>query len=113
MKLHHIDRLLATVPTTIDDRQRARLYGYAEMSSRCEARIKRLRNELERSLHSGTGPVGTAAEAFTEPNTALALASELDTLERVQPRVDGWFTDYVSALVAAHAAETYGDGTPM
>jgi hypothetical protein len=113
MKLHHIDRLVGTVPTTIDQRQRDRLHGYAEMASRCEARIQRLRADLEQSLQNSHGSIGTAAQAFTEPNTALSIATELDALERVQPRVDAWFTDYVAALVAAHTTDVDGDGTPM
>jgi hypothetical protein len=113
MKLAHIDRLAATVPTTIDPRQRARLHGYAEMASRCETRIQKLRTQLEQTLQDSRGSYGTAAQAFTEPNTALTLACELDTLERVQPRVDAWFTDYVAALVAAHTPTTYDDGSPM
>jgi hypothetical protein len=113
MKLNNIDRLAATVPATIDDRQRARLNGYAETASRCEARIQRLREELERSLQATNGSIGSAVEAAAEPNRTLTLACELDALERLQPRVDAWFTDYVAALVAAHTPETYGDGAPM
>jgi hypothetical protein len=112
MNPSHIQRLAATVPTTIDARQRARLRGYAETASRCEARIRRLRAELERSIDTGGEPSATADEA-AEPNATLALACELDTLERLQPRVDAWFTDYVAALVAAQSVETYGDGAPM
>ena len=113
MKLTSIDRLAATVPATIDGRQRARLHGYAETASRCEARIQWLREELERALQATEGLIGTAIGAAAEPNAVLTLACELDTLERVQPRVDAWFTDYVAALVAAHTSETYGDGAPM
>jgi hypothetical protein len=113
MNVQQIRRLAATVPDTIDARQRARLHGYAETASRCEARIKRLRDELERSLQTTEGPMDPTNGTAAEPNATLTLACELDALERVQPRVDAWFTDYVAALVAAHTVETYGDGTPM
>ena len=123
MNLNHIDRLAATVPATINPRQRTRLNRYAETASRCEARIQRLREELERTMQVADGSFGSALQAPAEPNAALTLACELDTLERLQPRVDAWFTDYVAALVAAHSAGTYqdagygdggyGDGAPM
>jgi len=113
MNLSHIQRLAATVPATIDARQRARLRGYAETASRCEARIQRLREELERSIDATEDSPAITAEVAAEPNESLAMACELDTLERLQPRVDAWFTDYVGALVAAHSTETYGDGAPM
>jgi hypothetical protein len=111
MNVNQIKRLAATVPETIDDRQRTRLHGYAETASRCEARIQRLRSELDRSLETTDRGLETVAEA-AECNAVLTLACELDTLERVQPRVDAWFVDYVAALVAAHQPETYGDGAP-
>jgi hypothetical protein len=113
MNLSQIERLAATVPATIEARQRARLRGYAETASRCEARIQRLRGELERSIDATEESPATTAGEAAEPNATLALACELDTLERLQPRVDAWFTDYVTTLVAAHSVETYGDGAPM
>jgi hypothetical protein len=113
MNVNHIRQLAATVPATIDARQRARLLGYADTASRCDARIQRLRTELERSLQPTDGPIETAVEAPTECNATLTVACELDALERLQPRLDAWFTDYVAALVAAHTAETYGDGAPI
>jgi hypothetical protein len=112
MNLNHIKRLAATVPPTVGDRQRARLHGYAETASRCEARIQRLRQELEQSLDATDSQLEAATAASAECNATLTLACELDALERLQPRVDAWFTDYVTALVAAHQLETYGDGGP-
>jgi hypothetical protein len=113
MNVTHIKRLVATVPPTIDQRQQARLTGYADTAVRCDARIRWLREELENTLATD----GSITEVFdgmaSEPNTALTMACELDTLERVQPRIDAWLTDYVAALVAAHSTETYDDGTPM
>src|SRR3954447_9236333 len=114
MNLNHIERMAATVPDGIDARQRARLYGYAETASRCEARIQRLRKDLELALQSTDAPTGTlGAAATSEPNAALILACELDTLERLQPRVDAWFIEYVAAIVAAQTPETYDDGAPV
>jgi hypothetical protein len=113
VNLNQIKRLAATVPAGIDARQRARLIGYVDTASRCEARIRWLRDEIERSLQVSNGALETAGNPATECNTTLTLACELDALERLQPRVDAWFTDYVAALVAAHSDETYGDGAPM
>jgi hypothetical protein len=114
MNLDQIDRLAATVPATIDARQRARLHGYAETASRCEARIQRLRQQLDHTLQATDASPGTASPTVSaEPNAALTLACELDTLERLQPRVDAWLTDYVAVLVTAGAPEAYGDGAPI
>jgi hypothetical protein len=113
MNVTQVQRLVTTVPPTIDDRQRARLVGYADTAVRCEERIRWLRQELENTLRANDGSIEKVLDGVAaEPNTALSLACELDTLERLQPRVDAWFTDYVAALVAAHSAETYGDGAP-
>jgi hypothetical protein len=111
MNLTHVQRLVATVPATIDQRQRARLTGYAETATRCEARIRWLRDQLESTLQAAGGPT-TDGGAVTEPNPALTLACELESLERLQPRIDAWLTDYVAALIAAHTTETYDDGAP-
>jgi hypothetical protein len=114
MNLTQIQRLMSTVPPTIDDRQRARLTGYADTAVRCEARIRWLREEVENAMLASDG---SASEIFdgaaSEPSTALTLACELDALERLQPRVDAWLTDYVGALIVAHSsAAAYGDGAP-
>lgn len=113
MNLNHIDRLAATVPATVQDQQRARLRGYAETASRCEARIQWLRGELELTLQANDLGVAASAAVAATPNAALTLACELDALERLQPRVDAWLTDYVAALVVAHPTEIYGDDAPF
>jgi hypothetical protein len=113
MNLTHAQRLVATVPPTIDERQRARLTGYVDTVVRCEARIRWLREEVENTLLATDASITKVlGGVVAEPNTALTLACELDTLERLQPRVDAWLTDYTAALVAAHSSETYGDGAP-
>ena len=106
MNLSQIDRLVATVRPTIDQRQRHRLHVYVETARRCEARIQELRDELERTFQAGDGSTGTA-------DATLATACQLDALERLQPRVDSWLTDYVAGLVPAPEPEIYGDGTPV
>ena len=106
MNLSQIDRLVATVRPTIDQRQRLRLHAYVETARRCEARIQELRDELERTFQAGDGSTGTA-------DAALATACQLDALERLQPRVDSWLADYVAALVSIPEPEIYGDGAPI
>jgi hypothetical protein len=109
MKQAQIERLVATVPSTVDDRQRRRLDAYASTARRCEARIQRLRGELERALRASEdalalGPGGS------EPNSVLIVACELDTLERVQPRIDAWLQAYAAALVDERTPERFGEG---
>jgi hypothetical protein len=108
MKQTQIDRLVATVPSTIDARQRRRLEAYRSTARRCEARIQRLRGELERALRASEDalPLGEG----TEPNSVLIVACELDTLERVQPRIDSWLQAYVAALINERTPETFGEG---
>jgi hypothetical protein len=114
MNVTQIDRLLASVPAAIDERQQARLTAYADTATRCETRIQRLRVELERSLHGvGGHHRAVASEAVAaEPNETLKIACELDALERLQPRVDGWLSDFVASLTRIDAQMTYGDGAP-
>src|SRR5919202_4246481 len=113
MNSTQVRRLVATVPPNIDQRQRARLTGYADTALRCEARIRRIRQELEDALLATDGSVEKVLDGVpAEPNAVLTLASELDSLERLQPRVDAWLCDYVAALVAAGTPEMYGDGAP-
>jgi hypothetical protein len=114
-----IDRLTATVPPAIDPPQRTRLQTYVETARRCELRIQRLRKELDQALQDADAGVAPADGDPSEPNAILRLACELDTLERVQARVDGWLKEYVAALVSQHTAEAYseaevyGDGGPV
>jgi hypothetical protein len=113
MHRRQIDRLMATVPSDIDDRQRNRLRAYEQTVRACEARIQRLRADLERTVREADDDDDMAGEE-TEANAVLRITSELVTLEQVQPRVDGWLTEYVDRLVhldtqTYSAVESYGD----
>ena len=81
MNLKQIDRLVGTVPEGIEGKSRRRLDGYAAVARRCEERITALRGELDAAS-----------------DTALSLLVELDSLERVQPRIDAWLRVSVGAL---------------
>jgi type II secretory pathway pseudopilin PulG len=114
VKLSQINRLVSTAPVTLEHRQRARLQALQETASRCELRIRWLREQLEQALHTpDAGGVASGDNNPTAPNTALTLASELDALERLQPRVDAWLVEYVASLAAAHEQVDYGDGQPV
>jgi hypothetical protein len=114
VKLNQINRLVSTAPATVDDRHRARLQALQDTASRCELRIRWLRDQLEQVLHSpDAGGVISGDDNPTSPNAALTIASELDALERLQPRVDAWLVEYVASLAAAHDMVDYGDGQPV
>jgi hypothetical protein len=113
VKLSQINRLVTTAPATLEERQRARLQALQETASRCELRIRWLRDQLEQTLHADASSVSAPDGNPTEPNTALTIASELDALERLQPRVDAWLVEYVASLAAAHDTIDYGDGQPV
>jgi hypothetical protein len=98
--LKQIDVLLRTVPAGVDAGQRRRLDAHAATARRCEARIRELRDGLEQALR----------DAADDPDAAIAVARELDGLERVQPRIDGWLKAYVTALVDERAPQTFGEG---
>jgi hypothetical protein len=104
-----IDRLLASVPATTEERHRKRVFGYAATALRIDARISALRGELERALRAVDDAVaeGRGEEAADE---ALALARELDSLERVQPRVDSWLRVSVGSVVDDPGLEPFGEG---
>jgi hypothetical protein len=104
-----IDRLLASVPDTIEDRHRKRVLGYATTARRVDARISALRGELERALRAVDDAVanGTGEEAA---DRALELAQELESLERVQPRVDSWLRVAVGAVADDPGLEPFGEG---
>jgi hypothetical protein len=112
-----IDRLAATVPFDLEERQRNRLRVYLATARTCEERVQGLRGELERALRGASAPEDHPDE--TEAEAVLRIVSELDTLEQMQPRIDGWLKDYVTAL-STHATreagadvETYGDAAPL
>jgi hypothetical protein len=104
-----IDRLLASVPDTIEERHRKRVLGYATTARRVDARISALRGELERALRAVDDAVaeGTGEQAA---DRALELAQELESLERVQPRVDSWLRVAVGAVADDPGLEPFGEG---
>jgi hypothetical protein len=110
MKPNHIDQLLAMVPSDISADQRRRLDAYVATVRHCEAHIQRLRAELPSAFHSGLGALGAVdSDGMAAPAKALAVFTELDTLERVQPRVDDWLKQYVTLLTTRPYLDAYGD----
>ena len=109
MNTAQIDRLLASVPASTEERHRRRVLGYAATARRIDARISALRSALERALRAVDDAVadGRGEEAADE---ALALAQELDSLERVQPRVDSWLRVSVGSVVDDPGLEPFGEG---
>jgi hypothetical protein len=108
MNRAQIERVLADLPATVDERQLSRIHGYAATARRCEERITALRAELERALRSvDEAPAGTGA---VTPDEAIRLALELDELERVQPRIDSWLRVAVSAHSDHPGPAPFGEG---
>jgi hypothetical protein len=103
-----IDRLLASIPVSTEDRHRKRVLGYATTARRIDARISALRGELERALRAVDDAVPGGGEAAAD--RALELAQELDSLERVQPRVDSWLRVAVGAVADDPGLEPFGEG---
>jgi hypothetical protein len=104
-----IDRLLASVPDTTEERHLKRVRGYATSARRIDTRITALRDELERALRAvdDAVPEGRGDEAADH---ALALARELDALERIQPRVDSWLRVAIGAVADDPGLEPFGEG---
>ena len=100
MHPHRLKQLVASVPEGIDADQRARLLAHVQACDGCHARIERVRQELQVALG------GDGAERVVD------LAVELDGLERVQQRVDGWLTALVDELVHGPRPVRYDDGVP-
>lgn len=101
MHPHRLQQLVASVPEGIDGDQRARLLAHVQASDSCRTRAERVRRELHSAL-DGDGP-----------ERAVDLACELDSLERVQQRVDGWLTDLVDELTHTPRVVRYDDGVPV
>lgn len=99
MHPHRLEQLVASVPAGITPEQRSRLAAHVEAADGCRARIDRVRADLRRALDGRGGE-------------ALDLACELDGLERVQQRVDGWLTTLVEELTRTRHSAHYGDGVP-
>jgi len=104
-----IDRLLSSIPPKTEPRHLKRVQGYATTARRIDARISALRGELERALRAVDDAVetGTGGQAADK---ALELARELDSLERVQPRVDSWLRVAVGAVADDTGLEPFGEG---
>lgn len=103
MHPHRLQQLVASVPEGIAHDHRARLLAHVQTADGCRLRIERLGAELRRILDGGGDG---AAER------ALDLACELDGLERVQQRIDGWLVALVEELTHAPRIRHYDDGVP-
>ena len=106
-----IDRLLSSIPEKTEPRHLKRVRGYATTARRIDRRIAVLRDDLERALRAvddaaAAGP----AEAEAAADEAIRLARELDSLERVQPRVDSWLRVAVGAVSDDPGLEPFGEG---
>ena len=84
MNPHRLQSLVATVPDSIAPEQRGRLDAHVEAVEACRARVVEVKQALRSALDAPGGP-------------ALDLACQLDALERVQERLDGWLTALVGA----------------
>jgi hypothetical protein len=104
-----IDRLLASVPDSVEERHRKRVLGYATTARRVDARISALRVELERALRAVDDAV-PSGDGEAAADRALDLAQELESLERVQPRVDSWLRVAVGAVADDPGLEPFGEG---
>jgi hypothetical protein len=104
-----IDRLLASLPDGIEPRHRKRVLGYAATARRIDARISALRVDLERALRAVDDDVARGL-GDKSADRALHLAQELESLERVQPRVDSWLRVAVGAVADDPGLEPFGEG---
>ena len=99
MNPHRLQCLVATVSDSIGPEQRGRLDAHVEAVEACRVRIV----EVKQALRGALGGPG---------RSALDLACELDSLERVQERVDRWLTALVEELSHAPREVRYDDGVP-
>ena len=106
MNQAQIDRLLAGVPISVEERHRRRIDGYAATARRADERISALRIELERALRA----VDEAPSEADGADRAIELARELDALERVQPRIDSWLRVAVGSVSDDPGLEPFGEG---
>jgi hypothetical protein len=106
MNQAQIDRLLAGVPISVEERHRRRIDGYAATARRADERIIALRIELERALRA----VDEAPSEADGADQAIELARELDALERVQPRIDSWLRVAVGSVSDDPGLEPFGEG---
>ncbi len=99
MHPHRLEQLVASVPDSISPEERTRLLAHVRTVDGCRDRIAHVRTDLRRALDGHGGD-------------ALDHALELDALERVQQRADGWLTALVTELSGARQAAHYDDGVP-
>lgn len=99
MHPHRLEQLVASVPQGVTPEQRTTLLAHVRASDGCRTRVERVREDLRRALCS-------------DGDRALELACELDSLERVQQRVDGWLSALVDDLTRTREAARYNDGVP-
>ena len=99
MNPHRLSSLVATVPDTIGPAQRGRLDAHTEAVHTCCTRITEVKQSLRRALDGHGG-------------SALDLACELDSLERVQERLDRYLTELVDELTRTASRVSYDDGVP-
>lgn len=96
-----LQQLVGSVPESIDAAQRARLLAHVQASDGCRSRVDRVRAQLWQALEGGDGAGGRA----------LDLACELDGLERVQLRLDGWLIALVDGMTQGLRV-VHDDGVP-
>ena len=104
-----IARLLNSVPATTEQRHLKRVEGYAFTARRVETRIDSLRLELELALR-GVDEAVPEGRGDDAADAALALALDLDSLERIQPRVDSWLRVAVSSVCDDPGLAPFGEG---
>jgi site-specific recombinase len=97
---HRLQSLVATVPESIAPEQRGRLAAHVEATDSCRVRIVEVRQALRGALDGRGG-------------SALDLAVQLDSLERVQERLDRYLTALVEELSHAPREMSYDDGVPV
>ncbi len=105
MNSAQIDRLLSSVPDSAEEGTRKLIQGYAAAARRIDARISGLRDNLSRALRAIDHAAGEQAA-----DEALEIARELDSLERIQPRVDSWLRVAVGAVADDPGLEPFGEG---
>ena len=102
MHPQRLQALVATVSGSIAAHHRVRLDAHVEAAESCRRRIV----EVKQSLRGALDGAGTGG-------SALDLACELDTLERVQERLDRYLTALVEELSHVPREVHYDDGVPV
>jgi hypothetical protein len=97
---HRLQCLVATVPDSIRPDERGRLDAHVQATDSCRVRIVEVKRALRGALDGRGG-------------SALDLAVELDSLERVQERLDRYLTALVEELSHAPREMSYDDGVPV